>query len=305
LSFKNLFIALLVLALLWWSFKGLDWAALQAQLQYLNYAWLVPIFISTCIGHLARAYRWKLALLHLPESPKIPVKDTFAAVWVAYLVNYATPRLGEATRTGVISKKYQLPFSSVLGTVIADRLWDMLVSLLGFASLVFVAKEAYEFGYLRFLKPLQENAILIYIIILILTGIGVAFYLLRNKIGTFLQGIRSSFDTQQKGLMMAASVIIWISYTVNALWGFYLCNTFGIWTLTDAWVLLMIAALSTLIPTPGGFGSYHAFMIWALTTIWGITKPEAATYALVNHAIQLFFSMLMGAWGFWHFRKIT
>lgn len=257
------------------------------------------------MSHLARAYRWKLALYHLPEKPKIALVDTFAGIWMAYLINYATPRLGEAGRAGVIAKRYDLPFGSVLGTVVADRLWDMLVSILGFASLLVFAREAFLIGYRQFLLPVQENAILtIGLIVAILVGLGI-LYLMRNKILNFIQGIRSSFDTQQKALMSGLSAVIWIGYAINALWGFYLCQTTGDWTIGDAWVLLMIAAVSTLIPTPGGFGSYHAFMIWALTTLWMVDRPEAAFYALINHAIQLIFCAIMGAWAFWHFRNPT
>ena len=302
---KNFLITALVIALLFWSFKGMDWQTLSAELNHLHYGWIIPIFLSTAIGHLARAARWKLAIKHLPENPNVPLIDTFAGVWMAYLVNYVTPRLGEASRAGVISKKYNLPFASILGTVVADRLWDMLISVLGFISLIFLADQAFAIGYQRIFIPLQENVLWIEIGGLLLVGISVGFYLLRKKITNFLQGIRSSFDTTQKATMSLLSVVIWLSYTLNALWGFYLCNTFGVWTLTDAWVLLMIAAISTLIPTPGGFGSYHAFMIWALTTIWGISKPDAAVYALINHSIQLLFCALMGAWSFWHFSGLN
>ena len=66
----------------------------------------------------------------LPLNPNITRKEAYDGVTIAYLSNFALPRVGEFVRCGVISSTGKASFESVLGTVVLERSWDMLCYIL-------------------------------------------------------------------------------------------------------------------------------------------------------------------------------
>ena len=55
---------------------------------------------------------------------------------VGYFANYAVPRLGEVTRCGILARYDKVPFAESLGTVIVERIIDVICFLL-FVAIVF------------------------------------------------------------------------------------------------------------------------------------------------------------------------
>jgi len=63
---------------------------------------------------------------------------------IGYFVNNAVPRLGEITRCGVLSRHHKVPLNSVIGTVIAERAFDMLTMLI--ILLITILSQIYFLG---------------------------------------------------------------------------------------------------------------------------------------------------------------
>ena len=59
------------------------------------------------------------------------------AVLVAYLVNLIVPRAGEIARATTISKYEHIPFEKAFGTIVSERVADVIM-LLGIIALAFV-----------------------------------------------------------------------------------------------------------------------------------------------------------------------
>ena len=57
------------------------------------------------------------------------VINLFCSVMVMYLSNMAIPRSGEVARCGILSKYEKTPFAGSLGTVVAERVADLIVSM--------------------------------------------------------------------------------------------------------------------------------------------------------------------------------
>ena len=87
------------------------------------------------LSHLSRAYRWRYTLE--PLGIKIKFSNSFFSVMIAYVANIVFPRLGEVSRCAVIAKYEKQPFEKLFGTVLAERVADMLI-LLSIIAIVLV-----------------------------------------------------------------------------------------------------------------------------------------------------------------------
>lgn len=70
--------------------------------------------------------------------------NSFMGVMIGYFANMAIPRMGEFTRCGVVSKYENVPFSKLLGTVVTERVFDMIMLLL--LTLIVVVSQFKQVG---------------------------------------------------------------------------------------------------------------------------------------------------------------
>ena len=105
---------------------------------YVKNADLRFIMLSVLFGilsHLSRAYRWKFMLAPLGYKPRFV--NTILAVLIAYIANLGIPRSGEILRATTLSSYEKIPFEKSFGTIIAERLVD-LIFLLSFIFLALI-----------------------------------------------------------------------------------------------------------------------------------------------------------------------
>ena len=93
-----------------------------------DYLWIVISLILGWISHLIRAWRWKYLLDPLELKPKF--WHRYHALMIGYIVNLAIPRAGEATRAAMLYRTDKIPFSKSFGTIIGERLIDLLMLLI-------------------------------------------------------------------------------------------------------------------------------------------------------------------------------
>ena len=106
------------------------------------------IFLSLFIalfGFWSRAYRWKFALQHLGYQTKF--HNDLMTVCVSYLVNLTIPRSGEVSRAMLLKKYEDVPFDKGFGTIVAERIVDMLIFLL-FVTIGFISQFETIYQYL-------------------------------------------------------------------------------------------------------------------------------------------------------------
>src|SRR5690606_23635889 len=113
--------------LFWYVYKDLDITTSIAMLKGANYSWVFLSVFLAVISHFIRAYRWNLILEPVTNKPTL--SRTFVAVMVGYLANLVVPRMGEVSRCGVLKKTDGIPMAVSIGTVVAERVID-LISLL-------------------------------------------------------------------------------------------------------------------------------------------------------------------------------
>lgn len=114
--------------LFWLVYRDQDWNELMTVLKEdVNYTWVGVACVMGIASHVSRALRWQL--LTASMGYKIRFWNSFMGVMIGYFANLAIPRMGEFTRCGVVNKYEKVPFPNLLGTVVTERVIDMLILL--------------------------------------------------------------------------------------------------------------------------------------------------------------------------------
>ena len=126
-------LALVVLYLVYRQLLGLDWKEVWTNIQGANVWLFVLTFAIFYCSFPVRALRWKVLLANVgfSHAPDRPMPTTFGLTRIMYLawfVNCVTiARLGDAYRAYLLKKTSRVSFGITLGTVLAERLLDLLV----------------------------------------------------------------------------------------------------------------------------------------------------------------------------------
>jgi uncharacterized protein (TIRG00374 family) len=149
------FLALGIL-LLYFAFRGVALDELSSTLQKVNFWWIGLSLLFAGLSFLSRARRWMLLIEPLGFKPSF--KNTYHSLMVGYLSNYALPRLGEVTRCVTLGNREKIPVDSLFGTVIVERVIDLLMLML--IMLVLLISWMEKFGAFfgeQVIQPLQEK----------------------------------------------------------------------------------------------------------------------------------------------------
>jgi len=308
---------LLGLGLLWLSFRKLNFAGVWNEMRHADYFWLALSLILTLISHVFRAARWNLLIGAM--NYKTRLSSTFFSLMTGYLVNTGVPRLGEFVRCGVLSKKENIPFNSLFGTVISERFIDFIVLvLLIFLVIVFQLQLMGDFLHQYFDPFLNKlfsniwNIGIAGIIFFVLMG-GIYWYLKKNKhrlnqkpfyqkIHLFVKGVLDGIKTikkmNHKGLFIFYTFMIWLFYALMVYYPVRMfAETAGL-TFVDGLTLLAIGSLGIVAPVPGGIGAYHFIIKAILTELYHISAQTAISFATLTHAGQTLLNISVGSLGY-------
>ncbi|MEN3041317.1 MAG: lysylphosphatidylglycerol synthase transmembrane domain-containing protein [Bacteroidia bacterium] len=282
-------------ALLWWILRDFDWYLLLPALRE-GAPWLLIGGGFMTAAHLMRAWRWQLMLRS--SGLKVSFPAAWWALMIGYLANTALPRVGEVLRCTFLWRWQQVPFPTTFGTVVAERLIDVVTLLL--LSLIVVLKEGT--GWLSLLGWGDYMPYLIIGgIVCVILGVLILRYLFKGRLNTWLasilQGLESLWRTHPLWLMLTLSVGIWAGYG-GAVWGVMMATP-PTWEGSLFWaaiVLLVGSGLAMAIPVPGGIGTFHAIGLILLTASgWG--EMEAKLSVFTAHALQTALILVLGAVG--------
>lgn len=311
---KYLFFIVLGVSLLFLAFRGLAWGELWEELKLANYWWFIAAIVVAVFSHVFRALRWNLLINQMKYKTR--TSTTFYAVMMGYLANLALPRLGEVSRCGFLSKKENIPFNALFGTVIAERVFDMVVLLLIIGGVVLL--QISEIGHFLndiLFKPLfgvysgNLTAVILFFAFALVFVLLLLFIfrklkpwlkttLLYSKIESFLDGfldgLKSIAKLKQKQLFFFYTFVIWFLYLVMIILPFYAFPETSHLNFLDGITILGIGSLGIIAPVPGGIGSYHFVITELLTQLYAIPVKVAAAYATANHASQTIMIIVVG-----------
>lgn len=267
--------------------------------------WMVLFIVSVFLGHVIRAIRWKVILNSV--KPDASFKNLFGALMIGYGVNCVTPKLGEVTRAIMIGKWEKLSRSSMLGTVIVERVIDIIS--LGLAVLVsaYVWRENLYDNF-PWLQSTLYIAGLLMLAVLLLIYLTVTYkdkfygYIIRMlsrlsekyalKLGHIFEMLTEGFSslkgTRNYIFTIVLTIVILTIYSLSSYIGFFMLHMNEIMPVTFemGWVLMSIAAIGVVIPTPGATGSYHTLAKSTLVLLFGFGETIGAAYAFLTHIIS-------------------
>ena len=313
---KYLVVLSLSVFLMWFALKGINFELLKAQLSQTNFYWLGLSLAIALSGFLSRAYRWKMQLE--PLGKRITFVNTYHAMMIGYLANLVLPRMGEVFRCSVLKRSSDIPIQASFGTVITERLIDMvmLLSLMGIAFLVeFDRLHTYFLGLLtdRY-NSAQQNSTLIYTVVGVLVAgvLGLVILLVfflnslrQNKfyqkieglVKGFLNGIFSIARLENKPVFIGHTLFVWLTYYLMGYLSFFaLPATAGLSPMA-AFAVLVIGSLGMSVPVQGGIGVFH-MMVTNTLLLYGISKEAGMAFALINHTSQTLMVVLLGGISF-------
>lgn len=112
----------------WYQFDKLtseQLADIMASFRSADYAWVALSIVVGILSHWSRAYRWKYLLL--PMGIGIRHVNAVFSVFIGYVANIILPRFGEVWRCVLVSRYEKQPFEKLFGSVVAERIADVVV----------------------------------------------------------------------------------------------------------------------------------------------------------------------------------
>lgn len=265
--------------LVWYSLSGISLETLGTYFKEANYSYIFLGLFFGILSHLSRAYRWKFMLEPLGFKPKFT--NSVLAVLVGYLVNLALPRAGEISRATVMANYEKIPFEKGFGTIVAERIADLIMMLTIVAITLFVQ---FDFIYDLLTKNFDPSKIIIGLVVLV-----IAFLIFRSfvkkatsgfllKIKTFvsglIEGVTSIFKMKNKWAFIFHTVFIWVMY-VAMFWATIPAIS-GLEVPFGGILIGFIAGGFSIAATNGGIGLYPIAVAGALALFNIPTEPATA-----------------------------
>jgi len=297
---KQLIAFALGAALLYFSFRGCDFASIWGYAQKTKPIFLILMCVSCLLSHVPRAQRW-VYLLEPIEHRKVSLWNSFCAVILGYAVNIPIPRGGEVARLVSISRSEKLPWAGVLPTMLIDRMLDMVMlgllfgvtltslpeslktrevvvggfavtacSVAGLIALPFIGKILHIFLANELVsKRLPQNL----------------STKLSELAGQFEIGTKSLTDIRYIPKIAILTGVIWFLYWLNlylAVLAFDLQNQVSP---MQTLLVFTMGTLGVLLPAPGSVGTYHLMVKTALMAVSGLNENLALAYVSVLHLL--------------------
>lgn len=295
------------------AFRGINFQEIYFSLSNAEYIWLLPSFFFSIIAHYSRAVRWNILIESLGYKTSTP--NSFYAVCIGYLANTAVPRLGEVTRCSVLNKTQKAPMDKLIGTVVLERVIDVVIVFILLFSLVGLEYDVFGTFFLELLGSkfgFLKNIWLSVSIGLIAGGLLTFFFIKKwgsrirslpflGKLFEFIEGIWNGLlsirTINRPYLFIFHSFFVWGMYLLSTMAAFRCLQPTYNLDFGEGLAVIVAGGFGMAAPTPGGIGSYH-LLVSEVLTIFGISKADGLAAATLNHLSQTIFIILLGAISF-------
>ena len=295
-------------AFLYFVFKGTNWSDLWQKFTHANYWWIAVGLLVSIISHWFRAYR--ATMLYEALGYQVSTTNSLHAVFIGYFINYFIPRGGEVSRCAALNKTNNLPIEKSLGSVITERLVDMLMLVI-ILGLVFLLQFDVIINYINTnlnAGSTQQTGILKYVLLAIVIVGGASAYLFRKqlakialfhtlveKLKGFLIGLLSIKEVKKPVLFIALSAGIWTCYILMMYFCLFALEATSNLTFAQCLTVFAMGTIGIVIPAPGaGAGTYH-FAVMQGLLLFGVAQEDGIAYATIVHGAQMVMFIVLGA----------
>jgi uncharacterized membrane protein YbhN (UPF0104 family) len=224
---------------------------------------------------------------------------------IGYLVNLAVPRGGEVSRCYNLYKLENTPVEISFGTVVVERIIDVLCLLIVIA-LAFVVEWDKLISFLSSLgvgSGGKGQGIRIpfwaWLVLAALAGLGIVVWRFRKNekllkvIQGFKEGLMSVFQLKNKWLFIFYSLFIWFLYFLMSYCVIKAFDTTNELGFSAVLAVFALGAIAMAAPLPGGAGSYHTIVPLGLVMLYNLPKADAIAFVFIFHAWQTL-TMIVG-----------
>ena len=286
--------------LVWYSLAGMDQEKMITHLRTANYGWIFLGLFFGVLSHLSRAYRWKFMLAPMGYKPKFT--NSVLAVLIGYFVNLAIPRAGEVSRATVMVNYENIPFQKGFGTIVAERIADMIMMFLIIGITLF-----FQFDYILALVSENFDPIKIGFLLLGIIGATIVFtsfvkkakqgFLLKikNFILSLVEGVTSILKMEKKWNFIFHTFFIWTMY-VAMFWA-TIPAIQGLEVPVGGILVGFIAGGFSIAATNGGIGSYPLAVTGAFL-LFNVPESPSEAFGWIMWSAQTLMIIVFGGLAF-------
>ena len=324
--------AFISVAAFYFAFRNVPMVDLFRYMRTIEPVWIVPSVALCIIALYFRVQRWRLIL---GEKYHLPFWEAYHPMMIGFMANCILPgRVGEIARPAILKKRDNVPFSTGLATVAAERLFD-LIFLLIFLAVTVTMVEIDDslnipFGDFVLNKDTLDTVsggMLRLLVVLLAGAASLAFSPSRNIIKKMVSGMPGllfflSQETQEKiGQKICSPVnslldnfsfgfsqirepkrLLGCLFLSAAVWVIsalsYYVMTFGSpgidMTFQEIFAMMIIICFVIALPSVPGFWGIWEAGGLFALTIFGVSGEAAAGFTLINHAVQIIPIILLG-----------
>lgn len=304
----------LTVALVWYMFKKVNFSDMMHIIrQGVDYWWILLAMGISVLSHIARAARWRIQLRALDIRP--PFMALCCSIFGTYALNLVFPRLGEVWRCTYIARRQKAPFSTVLGSMVADRLSDTLVVFLLFLLTFVVATPAINAFLAKY--PVGQDVLRLveqwWFWVAVVLGVVACWALfrfggqipvvakVRDMVAKVWKGFAVVASMPGRGRFIALTLAIWTCYFMQLYVAFYafsftkaLCFEPGMAAgFEPCLVAFVLSSIGMAIPSNGGLGPWNIAVIFGLA-IFGIGDAQGTAFAMLVWSAQTVMLIILG-----------
>ena len=288
----------------------------------INWTWVVISWAFALLANVVRGIRWRQQLRTVGVNPSL--HEMSISFFGNYGMNLVFPRLGEFWRCNYIAQNNRKPFSTIAGTILSERLCDILCSsFLILLALVLEGRVLIKFFFYDESKaeaiaaaggevrpatnavmPTWAWVLVVLVTLFVLARVfrpklrKMSFYQSLVSIGKNMwHGFLSLKDLPNVWSYVFWSALIWFLYFLNTLTQFYFFDFTSHLGLLACLTVFVMGTMSQLLPIQGGLGAWQAMVIFALLQ-YGIDNQHAIIFAVVAWILEQAFVLLMGLYAF-------
>jgi len=304
---------------LWKALVGyprIDFSLLGKVLGEVDIWPLVICFLLSPLHVAIRSHRWKLMVQPVGE---LSLRESFSLQMVGYMSNSVLPlRMGEVVRGVLLADRLNISTSSALGTVLLERVVDMLTMLIVILMVSMLFHFPRAVGEPALILGILAGLSLILILYLAykkdpfggwigrMIGTGKFGKNVRKQGENFAAGFAMLKATRHYSVISIESAALWVIYGLQGylvLIAFHFTRDYPLIAespMLASLVILVLNAVGVSLPSaPGGVGTFHAIAIFGLSLFDVPTEP-AAGFALTIHAITMVYYLVGGLPFMWH-----
>ena len=309
-------------AFIFWFFgRNLDWQEVTSSLRQADAWYLSGAVLIICFGYLLRAIRWRVLLEPITPSS---LKELFATTTVGFAAIFLIGRAGEIVRPMWLPMRdHRVRPSAALVTLGLERIFDLAALACFFAlNLLWFTPPAgreQDFQYVATVGYVLLGAVVVGFAALILyqkISNGVIGWVskvtdrafipkrLRKIFLSILEKLSGALsilrDWREMLLVTFWSVALWLAISIPT-WMVLLAFDLP-FTFSDSIVIMGVAAVSSLIPTPGGAaGAFHTATAASLIFLRpDLRHEDAAAVSIAMHLIYFAPALIFGLYYFLH-----